>query len=310
MRFHLGPFLLFSVLLCAPSLSHASRAAAERVFLEGHELFARGEFEAAASLFQQAIRHDPEHLSARNYLKEVTFLLLKFQGAASPPMSDLDAAAPPAAAAEPGQQPSTALEAGASASPGSPSSDLSTASAEHGSRAPPPQGRSPSSTAPAKRRTDPRNPRSRGGAALGLGLFGPSLGLGGVVQARPHWLVAIGAGLGGLMVIRGDQESGAFGLFIEAQLLPVPWRLTPLVGVGLTLVVGSLAEEVDERGYASLADGTGRLLPYLSLGLRYDAPSGFWASGGLGLVPAIVLRSGVAIPSVLPIPGFRIGVRL
>jgi len=161
-------------------------------------------------------------------------------------------------------------------------------------------------SAQARRRA--ANPRAyrRGSAALSLG--GPTLGLGLAVQFRPHWLLAIGGGIGGFAAVLESGESALLGLFAEAQLQPVPRRLTPIVGIGLSFLAGNLVTQVDAQGFRAVGQELARVLPYILVGIRYDAPIGLLLSGGMGLVPAVIVDpSGTSRALLLPFPGFRIG---
>jgi hypothetical protein len=110
--------------------------------------------------------------------------------------------------------------------------------------------------------------------------------------------------------LRAGEGSGIFALYAEVQVLPIPWRLTPIFGVGMSVLVGSLVTEVDLQGVSAAGQGLGRVIPYILMGARYDAPIGLWVSGGIGLVPLVIVVGGEAVPSVLPFPGFRLGVNL
>jgi len=258
----------------------------QHLFAQGYQLFAVGEFEAAAVVFQRTLRVAPNHLSARNYLKESLSLLARSRGKQENRSgADVhnEAAQPPVSQAPPRE--------------GEPMDE---------------QPREPSGYAEVSRVRSPssQNPRADSKSSLALGIVGPTLGLGVALQGRPHWAVALGGGLGGLGILRAGEGSGIFALYAEAQVLPVPWRLTPVFGVGLSVLVGSLVTEVDLQGVSALGRGPGRVLPYIVLGVRYDAPIGLWASGGVGLLPLLVVIDGEAIPSVLPFPGFRLGVNL
>jgi len=261
-----------------------AEASASELFATGYQLFIAGDFKAAAGMFQRVLRVEPGHLSARNYLKESLHLLAR--GAADGSMSQ-GASDQDNLSQEFAPEPVPAGEG-------------------------PEAGRDPATYTKVSqvRKKSSHNPRSDDKGSLALGIVGPTLGLGVAVQARPHWAVSIGGGAGGLVVLQGGEESGVFAVYGEAQVLPVPWRLTPVFGVGVSVLVGSFVSQIDARGVNGAGQGLGRVLPYLVMGVRYDAPFGLWASGGIGIVPSIVISDGEAVPAAVPIPGFRLGVNL
>jgi len=283
-------FLVFVLAVVLPGELRAEPDRAElsvqHLFAQGYQLFAVGELEAAAGLFQQVLRVAPDHLSARNYLKESLSLMARRdreQRSQSEADSHHDRAPPPS---EP--TPPSSVE---------PASERSREPADY-------------AKARSVRSRSSQNPRADSKSSLALGIVGPTLGLGVAVQGRPHWSVALGGGVGGLAVLRGGEGSGIFAFYAEAQVLPIPWRLTPVFGVGVSALIGSLVTEVDLQGVSTAGQGLGRVLPYILMGARYDAPIGLWVSGGIGLVPLVVVIDGEAVPSVLPFPGFRLGVNL
>ncbi len=290
MNWPLPCFLVFVLVLALSGDLRAEHEQTElsvqHLFAQGYQLFAVGEFESAAGLFQQVLRVDPHHVSARNYLKESLSLLARRdreQQSHSGPDS-YDDRAPPSSYQAP---PSTAEPAA------------------EGSREPAAYARASS----VRSQSSP-NPRADSKGSIALGIVGPTLGLGVAVQGRPHWAVAVGGGAGGLGVLRAGEGSGIFALYAEAQVLPIPWRLTPVLGVGISVLMGALVTEVDLQGVSAAGQGLARVLPYVLLGVRYDAPIGLWVSGGIGLVPLVVVVDGEAVPSALPFPGFRLGMNL
>ena len=284
---------LYVLLACICAVVHPSAASAgdevaetasNELFAKGYQLFVGGKFEAAAGIFQRILRADAGHLSARNYLKESLHLLARMDPERRSPQveaSEEDAPEDAREQPEPSRQ-----ETG-------------------GSRA------KPTYTKVTRERSrSSHNPRGDGKGSIALGILGPTLGLGVAVQARPHWAVSVGGGMGGFVVIQGGEESGLLAVYGEAQVLPIPWRVTPVFGVGLSVLVGSFVPQVAARGVAGAGQGLGRVLPYIVMGVRYDAPFGLWVSGGIGIVPSIVVSDGEGVPSALPIPGFRLGVNL
>jgi hypothetical protein len=147
-----------------------------------------------------------------------------------------------------------------------------------------------------------RNPRADRRFSAGLGIGGPDVGFGVWAEYRPHWLVGIGAAVGGLVLVEGDRATGVGSVALGADLLPIPFVVTPVVGVGLAAVFGDALWRVDAMT-KPLATGTDfRLLPYLSLGARADLGR-LQLQGGVWLVP-----TGDRTRPFLPVPGARVGV--
>jgi hypothetical protein len=146
-----------------------------------------------------------------------------------------------------------------------------------------------------------RNPRATSRIAAGGAIGGAAITGGAFVELRPTWLGAFDIGIGGFFV-PGDGVRGAVAFSLEAQLSPVPWRLTPLFGAGL-MVLGGPAVDATDGVLASLPSvGQSRVIPYGLLGVRYDVKKRLWFSVSARLAPS-------PTTVVMPIPGMRIGLR-
>jgi len=147
-----------------------------------------------------------------------------------------------------------------------------------------------------------RNPRSLGklGAAFALG--GSTMTVGGVVQLKPHWLGSLDVGLGGFFALDGGRPVPAVALSVEGQLTPVPWRLTPVIGGGVTILAGSGAPYADAVLWSPTTAGRARVVPFGTVGARYDFRKRVWFSVTARVAPG---ASGVPVP----LPGARIGLR-
>ena len=146
-----------------------------------------------------------------------------------------------------------------------------------------------------------RNPRGDRKFSFGLGLGGPSVGLGAWAELRPFWGLAISGGAGVLVVGEDAQAAGIAAVGMGVDLLPVPYRLTPVLGVGLSAVFGDAVWRLDPvtKPLASGADV--RLLPHINVGLRLDVDR-LQLQAGIWLLP-----TGNAKLPILPFPGLRLG---
>ncbi len=251
------------------------------LYAEAYELFGAGDLAGALPLFEEVVRREPDHPSARNYLVEC----LMEVGRADDAEAARDGAVPPG--------PVTAY--------------VPPATKSGNNAAPPaPVVEAPETPESKKARGDKRNPRrtSRGGA--GLTLLGPGVGLGLYAEFRPHWAVALDGGLG-FVLIKSDSgtRSGMAGVWAEASLMPVPFRLTPTIGVGITTLAGGAAWRLDSFAQALAGRNRLRLVGYWHLGLRYDSARGFHVAAGVGFVPT-GREPGKAFA---PWPGFKFGMR-
>ncbi len=236
------------------------------LFARGYTRFAAGEFSAAIPLFQEVLRRDPEHRQARNYLVES--LRASGRGAEADALRE----GPLAIAAPPPEPPAAKPE---------------------------PAEVAPKDPEVKKKRMNPRAFR-RGSA--GIGIVGPSVGLGAWVELRPTWLVAINGGVGGLVIVKDGVGRGLGGFHVEATLAPIPFRLSPTIGVGLSGLFGDQVWRTDPW-FAHLVQGNDfKLTPYFNLGVRYDAKRGVQLEVGVYLVPSLV----PGLPLV-PVPGGRLG---
>lgn len=141
------------------------------------------------------------------------------------------------------------------------------------------------------------NPRAFDKATVGLGIAGPVVSVGVYAALEPSWFFSLKGGAG-----IGIGTAGA--VFAEAQLLPVPFRLTPLVGVGATALLGPGAWRIDSRMAGAAPARNVRLVPYGLLGLRYDALKPLSVEGFVGVAPAARVGYGL-----IGYGGVRIGWR-
>jgi hypothetical protein len=132
---------------------------------------------------------------------------------------------------------------------------------------------------------------------VGFGFYG---------EFRPHWAFAASGGLG-LLVLKSasGSRSGLVGLWSEVSLLPLPFRLTPTVGLGITTLAGDAAWRFDSIGAPISSRSNLRLVGYVHFGIRYDSVRGFHASAGLGLIPTDRAPG----KAFVPWPGFKVGMR-
>lgn len=146
-----------------------------------------------------------------------------------------------------------------------------------------------------------RNPRADRKFSAGLGLGGASVGLGAWAEFRPVWAVAISGGFGGLALVQDATASGIAGVSLGADFVPVPYYISPVVGLGLSAVFGDAVWRLD-AAMKPLASGRDvRLLPHLNIGMRLDMRR-FQLQAGLWLVP-----TGHRTLPLIPVPGVRVG---
>lgn len=243
------------------------------LYTTGYELFADGLFGTAALYFEELLRRKPDHPSARNYLVECYLAVGR----------DEDAAAVRDGAVPQGE---------------------ATPAAEHVAAPPEDPEPEPEPELSEDERRDRRNPRRLGFAALALQVGGPSIGLGLWAEFKPHWFVSIAGGLGGIGVLRDDGEGGIGAGFVEAALMPVPLRVTPVFGMGAVVLAGPDVWLLDTVSGGFAGAGERRAAAYIILGLRYDARRPFFLSAGVGLIP-----TGEMTRPFLPYPGLRVGLR-
>ncbi len=253
----------------APAVDLARSTGA--LYADGYQRFSQGDFGSAALLFEEVLRREPRHPSARNYLVECYAATGRDDDAARArdggvPEGEATAAPKATATVRPTPEPSPADE---------------------------------------EARRLHLNPRRRGMGGAGLGLLGPTVGLGIWAEFRPVWLLSITGGVGGLGIRReSGSRSGIAAAFAEFNLMPVPFRLTPILGVGVSVLGGPATWQVDSYARALGSRGNARGLVYLVLGLRYDTARGLFLSAGVGLVP-----TGRAPGAFTPWPGVRFGLR-
>jgi len=254
----------------------------EELYAEGYRLFAGGDFEGARAKFEAVLDRQPDHRFARNYLAECLTILQP--ASPSPEESPPEAASP---GAEPtdaeGGEPHPAPDgAGDTESPGSDGSKQQLS----------------------KVQKQLKNPRSDRRGAVGLGLFGPAIGVSVWGQWLPHWTFGLLGGTGGVVPTVSSSNSGLGAFFVEAHLLPIPWRLTPVLGIGSTMLLGGLVWQADAMGGVVAAAERFRLLVYGLVGVRFDARNGLMVSAGVGLLP-----SGDPEVPLVPLPSLRAGLR-
>lgn len=236
------------------------------LFERGYRHFAAGEFSAAVPLLDEVVRRDPAHDRARNYLVEALLALGRTDEAEAARSGPPDVPPPPAASGD----------------------------------APAPEAVVARKGPEAKKRR--MNPRAFRRGSAGVGFVGPAVGLGAWVEFRPTWLVAINGGVGGLILVRDGAAGGLGGFHVEATLAPIPFRLTPTVGVGLSGLFGDQVWRTDPWFAHLVQRRSFKLLPYFSLGARYDAKRGVQLEFGVSLVPSTV----PGLP-LIPVPGVRLG---
>jgi len=283
--------------LAEPRSAELLARSSDELHAEAREFFRQGDFGSAALRFEEILRRDPERPGARNYLVECYASLGREDEAAA----TRDGAVPAGAPTPVSTESSVDAAVAAAQEPGAEPEEGESAVVE---------GKKTKKKKKKKKCCDRSNPRRHHLGGAGLGLFGPTVGVGAWVEIRPVWALAIlgGGGLGG--VVRSDSGEGSGrarslgGGFLEVHLLPVPLCLTPVVGVGLTALGGPLAWAVDLVARPLASAERFRLAPYLVLGLRYDSKRRFFGSLGVGLLP-----TGSLPGAFTPYPGLRLGLR-
>ena len=255
------------------------------LYTEAHGFFNEGRFGAAVPLLEEVLLREPQHPTARNYLVECHRALGRDAEADSILAGDLPPRVPRAAEAPAG---------GGAASWALPEHPVPTA---------PPELTEAEKADRDEERRRSRNPRAFRKMSAGLGIVGPTVGLGGWVEARPHWLVAIHGGVGGLAVVRSSgSNDGLLSLHIQADFTPIPWRISPVIGAGLAGLFGSMAWNLDGLVESLVLRPNARLVPYLNVGGRLDLPQRFQVEVAVALAPTGNIRA-----PILPIPGVRLG---
>jgi len=250
----------------------------EELYEDGYRLFAAGRFEEARRQFEAVLARQPRHRFAGNYLQECLSIL-----GASPATTSESApiegepADPPVAGGE---------QTGAGAEPQTETVQEATDGEE------------------SQVKKQLKNPRSDRQRAVGLGLVGPGVGISVWGQWLPFWFVGVLGGGGGVVPTAASSNAGLGAFFVEAQLLPIPWRLSPLFGVGTTVLLGGLASQVDAIGGVVATAERFRLVFYWLAGVRFDARNGLMLSAGLGFLPTGDLE----LP-LIPFPSLRAGLR-
>jgi len=252
------------------------------LYADAYERFAGGDFAGALPLFEEVLRREPEHPSARNYVVECLTAVGR----------DDDAAAAREGAGPPGEATTYAPAPPKSGNdaPAAPQAEVAVA-------------KPPETPEARKARLNPRGSH-RGG--FGITLLGPGVGLGIFAELRPHWAVAINGGIGVLVLKSASgSRSGLAGLWLEATAMPIPFRLTPTIGVGITSLAGTAVWRFDSMASPIASRGQLRLVGYWHLGLRYDSRKGFYLAAGVGFIPT-GRGPGQAFA---PWPGFKFGLR-
>lgn len=251
------------------------------LYAEAYERFGAGDFATALPLFEEVVRREPDHPSARNYLVECLLAV----GRGDDAEAAREGATPPGAVTV---YVPPAAKSGNDTTP------------------PAPVAPAPETEESKQARGDRRNPRRTSRGAFGLTLLGAGVGLGIYGEYRPHWVVSMDAGLG-FLVLKSDagSRSGLAGLWAEATLMPIPFRLTPTIGVGITSLLGGATWRFDTIGQPLASRSRLRLVGYWHLGLRYDSARGFHIAGGVGFIPT-GREPGKAFT---PWPGFKFGMR-
>ena len=296
--------LLFGLLLAMPVLSAApawaqstpTRAEAEELFLLGYGHFKELRLPEARAAFEGALRLDPDHQQARSYLIECLVLDGDLEAARAVAVAPSEAGPEPVTEPEPQPIPEPGPLVVPLSEPVEPPRQAAVVQIdEHAVRA--------AARAAREAKKERRNPRRGEHFGIGLGLGGPAATVGLFAEVRPGWLGSGVFGIGSFLVARDDRIQAAAAVSAELQLSPVPWRLTPLLGVGVVGFAGPGASAID----AALASpGTGRsnvrVVPYGLLGARYDFRKTLWLSVCVRLAPSPSLV-------VMPIPGARLGLR-
>lgn len=135
--------------------------------------------------------------------------------------------------------------------------------------------------------------------------FGPTLGIGLGANYIPHWLLAVDAGFGGIMWPGAFGMTGAIAASFQAELMPIPFFVTPTIGAGFTWAWGSSADELPGYRVQPRLDQV-RFMPYWSVGVRVDAPNDMFFTAAAHFTYD---DRGLS-PQIVPYPGFRVGFRL
>jgi hypothetical protein len=146
-----------------------------------------------------------------------------------------------------------------------------------------------------------RNPRGDRRFSAGIGLGGSSVGLGAWAEFRPHWIAAISGGFGALVLVQDARTSGIGSGFLGVDFLPLPFYISPVVGVGVAAIFGDAVWRTDSFTKPWVTGTDIRLLPYLNLGARLDLGR-MQMQAGVWLVP-----TGQRSTPLVPVPGARIG---
>lgn len=153
-------------------------------------------------------------------------------------------------------------------------------------------------------RAQRRNPRALGRGEFSVVLGGPAGGLGAKIAVRPHWIVALGGGVGVIPGLGGTLPRSVLTVSADLEVLPLPWRLTPVIGVGVGAVLGPAAWRLD-TGVRTVGGGKAqRAVPYAILAVRYDARKCLSLQVG-----AILLPGSHPQTPIVPIPTLRFGLR-
>lgn len=314
--------LSLALLQAAPSSALAEDSAtsavdideAESLYQRGSAEFAEGRTSAAAAHFRAALAIDPSHARARAYLAECLVIEGEVEAArkvASGGSQDAEAP-PPMPPDPPGAAPAQPLETSSSIA-GVVSGDsivIPETVEEARAESPVMEREAPDVRTEAARHPDPdaerkarRNPRSQGKISAGLALGGAAVTVGVFAELRPSWFGAFEVGVGGFLVPdEGRGVDGAVALSIEAQLSPIPWRLTPVLGVGVVILAGPAAAATENTLWSLPSNARARAVPYIVLGARYDLHKRLWFSLSARLAPSPTTR-------VMPMPGARVGLR-
>ena len=149
-----------------------------------------------------------------------------------------------------------------------------------------------------------RNPRAFDRGEFSVVLGGPAGGLGAKIAVRPHWIVALGGGVGVIPGLGGTLPRSVLTVSADVEVLPLPWRLTPVIGVGVGAVLGPAAWRLDTAVRAVGGGKAQRAVPYAILAVRYDARKCLSLQVG-----AILLPGSHPQTPVVPVPTLRFGLR-
>jgi len=334
--------LALALTVLAPHLAWAEGGAArvadvdeaEDFYQRGRDQFSEGRSAAAAAHFRAAIIIDPGHTRARAYLVECLVLEGDVEAAKavaagglprstepSPTSPTKDGGVPPGTDdAVPTKEatgsggPVLAPEASADTRPEAAENKTEAAptivqatgnesderSREEGPQKEAAVGRSSRDLGAQKAR---RNPRAQHNGSVGLAVGGAAVTIGAFAELHPSWFGAFGVGVGGFLApAEGRGVHGAVALSTEAHITPVPWRLTPLLGVGMVFFVGPGASSTEMTLWSLPHSRNTRAVPYVVLGARYDLRKRLWLSLSARIAPSPTSR-------LMPMPGLRVGLR-